>query len=44
MHGHKSKFIMKVVQVYKQEGFKKKRENIFKIKENGRRGRDYPKA
>ena len=45
MHGPKSKFIMKVVQVKKkQEEFFKRREKIFEIKEDGRRRRDYPKA
>ena len=44
MHGHKSKFIMKVVQVQKQEEFSKRENNIFEIKEDGRRRRNYPKA
>ena len=45
MHGPKSKFIMKVVQVKKnKKSFFKRREKIFEIKEDGRRRRDYPKA
>ena len=35
MHGHKSKFIMKVIQVLKQEEFSKRRENILKLKKMG---------
>ena len=43
MHGPKSKFIMKMVQVSKQEDFLKKRKKIFETKEDGRRIRGYPK-
>ena len=35
MHGPKSKFIMKVVQVLKQEEFSKRREKILKLKKIG---------
>ena len=44
MHGPESKFIMKVVQVRKQEEFWKGGIIFFEIKEDGRRRRDYPKA
>ena len=44
MHGPKSKFIMKVVQVSKQEEFSKGMKEIFEIKEDGRRRKDYPRA
>lgn len=35
MHGHKSKFIMKVVQVYKQEEFSKLGRRFLKLKKMG---------
>ena len=44
IHRHKSKFIMKIVQVSKQEEFSKKGKKIFEIKEDGRRRRGCPKA
>ena len=37
MHGPKSKFIMKVLQVLKQEEVFKRREKILEVKEDGRR-------
>ena len=37
MHGPKSKFIMKVVQVRKTRRVLKRSEKIFEIKEDGRR-------
>ena len=46
MHGPKSKFITKAVQVLKkkQEEFWKGGMRFFEIKEDGRRWRGYPKA
>ena len=35
MHGHKSEFIMKVVQVYKQEEFSKLGRRFLKLKKMG---------
>ena len=43
MHGHKSKFIVKVFKFQNKKGFQR-REKIFEIKEDGRGRRGYPKA